>query len=828
MSSYKRSHHDEPPSADGRSPPSHSRTTRRGRDDDDGEVPWWEQDRRSGAVGGGSSRGFDDDYPSSSRRNGGGGGYYDRDRVQESGGLPYDEPPRGPSNGGRGGPHGRSSRYDERDRDVRGGSGGRGGYSENRRGGRGGGYNAGGRGGYDRGGDRRDYDQQRDRRGSTSSRDDRRRSRSVEPLQAQRSLPSQAPTSAVAGSATSSKPADITAAPGTNGVEEGEIAPPASPPMDLSSLENPTEEPDPEAVLAERRRKRAEILAKYASAQASPAPDEATPVSVKRENEGEAVGTPGRQDVERAAKRLRIGTDSPAATSTTASTTADPSRATSADPTSAAANEDEAFSLEKDAKDTAAEQEAHVHETEVSAADYNPDGADDDREKRERRVAEQAKEDKREREGQSMVVEEEEVEEEEEEEEDDDEDDMFAIGTEKEKKPKKMVRKKKAAVPIVSRPAMDSTNASLLADNYDDPEGYYKILLGEIIDNGRYHVVANLGKGMFSNVVKARDLGVKGEGTYEDEGEEGTKGLKGKGVGEGQRRDVAIKVVRSQESMFKAGLKEAQILRRLREADPEDKKHLIRLLRTFEHRGHLCLVFESLSMNLREVVKRYGKDVGLNLRAVRAYASQMFLALALMKKCEIMHADLKPDNILVNESKSTLKVCDLGSASDVSENEITPYLVSRFYRAPEIILGLPYDCSLDVWSIACTLYELFTGKILFPGRTNNHMLLLIMETKGKFNHKLIRKARFHDQHFDENMNFLFVDKNDSVTPRAIASNPPSALRSRLMPSGLTRTMKDDDIRMLASFVDLLDKMLSLEPARRPTPKELLNHPFIRG
>lgn len=53
-------------------------------------------------------------------------------------------------------------------------------------------------------------------------------------------------------------------------------------------------------------------------------------------------------------------------------------------------------------------------------------------------------------------------------------------------------------------------------------------------------------------------------------------------------------------------------------------------------------------MNLREVVKRYGKDVGLNLRAVRAYASQMFLALALMRKCEIMHADLKPDNILVS------------------------------------------------------------------------------------------------------------------------------------------------------------------------------------
>lgn len=80
--------------------------------------------------------------------------------------------------------------------------------------------------------------------------------------------------------------------------------------------------------------------------------------------------------------------------------------------------------------------------------------------------------------------------------------------------------------------------------------------------------------------------------------------------------------------------------------------------RTFEHRGHLCIVTESLrcvrtvaraddSMNLRDVIKRFGKDVGLNMRAVRAYAHQMFLALSLMRKCGIVHADIKPDNILV-------------------------------------------------------------------------------------------------------------------------------------------------------------------------------------
>ena len=110
------------------------------------------------------------------------------------------------------------------------------------------------------------------------------------------------------------------------------------------------------------------------------------------------------------------------------------------------------------------------------------------------------------------------------------------------------------------------------------------------------------------------------------------------------------------------------------------------------------------SINLREVLKKFGRDIGINLPAVRMYARQMFLGLTLLRKCNVLHADLKPDNILVciifppvssillrltgclqvNESRETLKICDLGSASDASEKEATQYLVSRFYRAPEI------------------------------------------------------------------------------------------------------------------------------------------------
>ena len=103
--------------------------------------------------------------------------------------------------------------------------------------------------------------------------------------------------------------------------------------------------------------------------------------------------------------------------------------------------------------------------------------------------------------------------------------------------------------------------------------------------------------------------------------------------------------------MHKTGLKELEILKRLNDADPEDKFHCLRLFRHFFHKKHLCLAFESLSMNLREVLKKYGKHVGINLMAVRSYTAQLLMALKLMRKCNIVHADIKPDNILVNETK---------------------------------------------------------------------------------------------------------------------------------------------------------------------------------
>lgn len=79
-------------------------------------------------------------------------------------------------------------------------------------------------------------------------------------------------------------------------------------------------------------------------------------------------------------------------------------------------------------------------------------------------------------------------------------------------------------------------------------------------------------------------------------------------------------------------------------------------------------------------------------------------------------------------------------------------------------MGLEYEYGIDMWSLACTLFELYTGRILFQGKNNNGMLKEIMELRGKPSSKLIKKGKFKDQHFDHNMNFIYIEF-DSVTKK---------------------------------------------------------------
>ncbi|OZC07774.1 hypothetical protein X798_05254 [Onchocerca flexuosa] len=355
----------------------------------------------------------------------------------------------------------------------------------------------------------------------------------------------------------------------------------------------------------------------------------------------------------------------------------------------------------------------------------------------------------------------------------------------------------KAAI-IVS--GQEPANASL-KDNWDDTDGYYRIRIGEMLDS-RYRVYGYTGAGVFGNVVRATDAARS-------------------------NTHVAVKIIRNNEVMRRTGMKELDILKKLNEADRDDRYHCLQLYRHFYHHQHLCLVFESLSMNLRELLKKYGNSVGLHMKAVRSYTQQLLMALRLLKKCNILHADIKPDNILVNDTKMTLKLCDFGSGCHVADAEVAPYLVSRFYRAPEIMLGLPYDFGIDLWSVAVTLYEVYTGKIMFAGKSNNQMLKFMMDLKGKFPNKVVRKAQFKDQHFDQNCNFLYheidkVTQRDKITTMSVVKITRN-LESELLGD---QELDKEGMRKLEQFRSLLDAMVTLDNSKRITCGEALKHPFV--
>lgn len=278
-----------------------------------------------------------------------------------------------------------------------------------------------------------------------------------------------------------------------------------------------------------------------------------------------------------------------------------------------------------------------------------------------------------------------------------------------------------------------------LLDNWDDPNGYYKIIGNELINNGRYRIIKPLGRGVFANVAQAVDVNVPDK--------------------ENSQQLVAVKIIRRNDMLKKASQKEVDFLRKANEADPQDKKHIIRLLGAFDHKGHLCIVFEHMSKNLRDLLKEETNGHGLALPAVRIYAKQMFAGLQHLQNCQIVHLDLKPDNVLVSSDKKTVKLADFGTAVDKRDIiERNDELVSRFYRAVEIILGMEVGYPADMWAVGCTVYELWTGKILFTGNDNNQMIRAMIDCLGWPSEKLLRKGSDVYAYFDFGSSLKFISR----------------------------------------------------------------------
>ncbi|KAK9765492.1 mitogen activated protein kinase [Basidiobolus ranarum] len=183
---------------------------------------------------------------------------------------------------------------------------------------------------------------------------------------------------------------------------------------------------------------------------------------------------------------------------------------------------------------------------------------------------------------------------------------------------------------------------------------------------------------------------------------------------------------------------------------------------------------------------------------------QTLRALKYMHSANVLHRDIKPSNLLLN-ANCDLKICDFGLARSASFNEesnggfLTEYVATRWYRAPEIMLSFKeYTKAIDVWSVGCILAEMLSGKPLFPGRDYHHQLTLILDVLGTptmedFYSIKSRRARDYIKSLPFKKKIPFSQMFPNANPHAI---------------------------------DMLERLLTFNPARRINVEEALRHPYL--
>lgn len=249
----------------------------------------------------------------------------------------------------------------------------------------------------------------------------------------------------------------------------------------------------------------------------------------------------------------------------------------------------------------------------------------------------------------------------------------------------------------------------------------------------------------------------------------------------------------------KTTLREVKLLRMLR-----SQPNIVHLHDAFRRRGKLYLVFEYVERNLLEVLEEHPDGLGAEM--VRRLVFQLCVAIEWCHRNRVIHRDIKPENLLVNPADKSLKLCDFGFARTVSSKptDLTDYVATRWYRAPELLLGSTrYDFSVDIWAIGCIMGELADGQPLFPGQNEVDQLYVIQKAMGALipAHKqlFLRNPRFQGLTFP------------TMTSRGI--DHLMARYARLLPR---------------EAIDFQQACLKMDPSRRLSAVDCVSHPWFAG
>lgn len=311
---------------------------------------------------------------------------------------------------------------------------------------------------------------------------------------------------------------------------------------------------------------------------------------------------------------------------------------------------------------------------------------------------------------------------------------------------------------------------------------------------GRYQIVRYLGTAAFSRAVAALDLQTS--------------------------QHVCLKIIENSKEFVDQSLDEIKILLYLNKSGDPDENHVLRLLDYFYFKEHLFIVSELLGENLYEfsLLKQANDEHYFDLPRIRKIAWQVLRALEYTHSLSLIHADLKPENILMSSyADGSVKVIDFGSSA-FSGDALCPYVQSRSYRAPEVILGLPYDHRIDIWSLGCILFELLTGKVLFLNDSIQVLLVRITALLGPLPTSMSEAP--YIPHFYTKDGFVYERIPHENAPTTYYHLSP---RRTSLYHLLKKYVQDDLGRLFAHF---LSQLLILDPKLRPTATEALQHPFL--
>nr|XP_046236015.1 cyclin-dependent kinase-like 5 isoform X2 [Scatophagus argus] len=228
--------------------------------------------------------------------------------------------------------------------------------------------------------------------------------------------------------------------------------------------------------------------------------------------------------------------------------------------------------------------------------------------------------------------------------------------------------------------------------------------------------------------------------------------------------------------------------------------NLVNLLDVFKRRRRWYLVFEFVERTLLDDLEQ--NPTGLDLSTSRLYLYQVLRAAAFCHRHHIIHRDIKPENILISQG-GVVKLCDFGFArtmkSPTEEGVYTDYVATRWYRAPELLVGnTKYGKAVDVWAVGCLLMEMFTGQPLFPGESDLDQIYLIVRCFGNL-------TAHHQELFYRNPAFSGV---------------------RLPECFVTVPLEQRFPTVTATAMDLAQCCLQMDPERRAQCSELLEHPLF--